>query len=289
MTRRTLLAFFALTFALGWGVAALMMVFQDQVEAVFGPISGTNPVFVLVVYSPAFAGLFLVWRHYGLGGLRSYARRLTMVRMPAAWWFVLLLGIPAIKYLGAFLSGHSLAFPYSPWYELLPALLIAAFIGPVEQLGWRGVGLPLLQRRLAPFWAGLVLGALWGLWHLPAFLSGDTPQSAWSIGPFFVGLIAFCTLQVPLFNATKGSLLVAALYHFQMNAPAWPDAQPWENWLLAAAAVVAVIVCRRSEFTQAGAVTDVLAPEEPRTEAAEEAKVRARTGSTVPAEGRAGG
>jgi hypothetical protein len=38
--------FFALTFALGWGVAALLIVFTDRIEAVFGPLGYTNPVFI---------------------------------------------------------------------------------------------------------------------------------------------------------------------------------------------------------------------------------------------------
>jgi membrane protease YdiL (CAAX protease family) len=217
-------------------------------------------VFILVVYSPAMAGVFLVWRHYGVRGLGSFFRRFTMLRMPLAWWLLLLLGIPAIKYLGAYLGGSSLEFPYSSWWNVLPALLAVAFIGPMEELGWRGVGLPLLQRRFAPFWAGLIVGALWALWHAPAFAFGDTPQSAWSFGPFVIGVIAICMIQVPMFNASRGSLLIAALYHLQLNVPAWPDAQPWENWLFAALAVVVMIVCRRSMFSRRAAVTEVLAP-----------------------------
>jgi membrane protease YdiL (CAAX protease family) len=82
----------------------------------------------------------------------------------------LILGIPAGKYLGAALNGTITDFPFDPWYGVLPMFAAALLIGPVEEIGWRGVALPLLQRRYAPLWASLILGALWGLWHLPAFL-----------------------------------------------------------------------------------------------------------------------
>ena len=43
MTVRTLIAFFSITFVLGWGVAGLAIVFQEQAEGVFGEIGYTNP------------------------------------------------------------------------------------------------------------------------------------------------------------------------------------------------------------------------------------------------------
>ena len=92
----------------------------------------------------------------------------------------LVLGIPAGKYLGAALNGTITDFPFDPWYRVLPMFAAALLIGPVEEIGWRGVALPLLQRRYSPLWASLILGALWGFWHLPAFLLSGTEQSAWS-------------------------------------------------------------------------------------------------------------
>jgi uncharacterized protein len=259
----TLGPFFALTFLLGWGVGMLMVAFQDQVETLFGPISGTNPVFVLIVYSPAIAGISLVWRHYGRSGLKSFFRRLTLLRMPAAWWVFLLLGIPAVKYLGAGMNGTvGGAFPFTPWYAVLPALVATLFIGPVEEFGWRGVALPLLQRRFAPLWASLILGAIWGLWHLPAFLLSGTPQSAWSFGPYIIGVLALSVILTPMFNSARGSILIAALFHFQMTLPIWPEAQPWENLLFAIVAVAVVLLNRRAMLTRKGAVTGVLMPGE---------------------------
>ena len=269
MTMRSLGPFFALAFGLGWGLAALPILFPEQIQAVFGPVSGTHPLFILAVYSPGIAGVLLVWRHYGLTGLGRFFRRLKLWRMPAVWWLLLLVGIPAVKYLGSALSGKlGEPFPFSPWYDLLPALLIVLLIGPMEEFGWRGVALPLLQRRFAPLWASLILGAIWGLWHLPAFLLSGTPQSGWSFGPYVLGVLALSVIVTPMFNAARGSLLVPVLFHFQMNGPAWPDAQPWENYLFAIVAVLIVVVHRRSMLHRDSAVTEVLMPRDERDRAA---------------------
>ena len=261
MTPRTLRAFFALAFGLGWGVLALLILFTAQIEAIFGEISGTNPVFILAVYSPAIAAVFLVWRHHGIKGLGRYLRRATLWRMPAGWWLALALGIPAVKYLGAASNGTWADFPFDPWTGVLPALAAALLIGPVEEVGWRGLALPLLQRRYAPLGASLILGVLWGLWHLPAFLLSGTPQSAWSFGPYVIGVLALSVLITPMFNAARGSILIPALFHFQMNNPAWPEAQPWENYLFALAAVAVVLLHRKAMLTRDQAVTEVLMPE----------------------------
>jgi len=259
----TLVQFFAIAFGLGWGIVAFLIFFPHQTEAVFGPMGYTNPLFILAVYSPAVAGIFLVWRYHGARGLCSYFRRLTLWRMPVAWWAFLVAGIPVAFYLGAVIKGTITdPFPFSPWYGVLPALVTGLVIGPVEELGWRGVALPLLQRHLAPLFASLILGMIWGLWHLPAFFLSGSPQSAWSFGPYFIGVLAITVILTPMFNAARGSLLIAAFYHFQMNGPAWPDAQPWDTLVFALVAVVIVLLNRRSMLTGEGAVTGVLMPGE---------------------------
>ena len=57
-----------------------------------------------------------------------------------------------------------------------------------------------------------------------------------------------------------GSLLIAALFHLQMNGPAWPDAQPWENYVFAIAAVAVVLLNWKAMLTRDQAVTEVLYP-----------------------------
>ena len=83
MKTKPLFPFLALTFGITWGVSALLFLFYDQMVAIFGELSMTNPLFILLVYSPGLAGIFLVWRHTGLKGLGSFFRRLTLWRAPA--------------------------------------------------------------------------------------------------------------------------------------------------------------------------------------------------------------
>ena len=54
------------------------------------------------------------------------------------------------------------------------------------------------------------------------------------------------------------------LFHFQMNNPAWPEAQPWENYLFALVALLIVVFARRSMLQSDTAVTEVLMEDEQR-------------------------
>ena len=126
------------------------------------------------------------------------------------------------------------------WGPLLGLLVLRMLTGPVEEFGWRGVLQPLLQRRMAPIWAGLLVGIVWGVWHIPAFFLSGTPQSAWGIMPFFVGAIAVSLIITAMFNASRGSLLLPVLVHVQLNNPIWPDAQPYDTVFFVALAVLAV-------------------------------------------------
>ena len=83
LTMKTLIAFLVITFGLTWGLASLLMFFPDLFPGIFGEMSMGNPIFVLAVYSPGIAGIFLVWRKYGLKGLGSYFRRMTLWRVSA--------------------------------------------------------------------------------------------------------------------------------------------------------------------------------------------------------------
>ena len=99
--------------------------------------------------------------------------------------------------------------------------------------------------------------------HTALLLSG-TPQSGRSFGPYVLGVLALGIIAAPMFNAARGSILIPA-HLLPDYGPAWPDAQPWENYLFAILAILIVVINRRSMLYRDTAATEVLLPEEMRS------------------------
>lgn len=259
MRQRDLIPFFAMAFLISWGILARYIFVPEPTVRWFGNLTGSHPLFYVAVYAPAIAALALVLYRQGIDGARRFLARLLLWRASIHWYVFLIVGVPLVFYTSAlFKKGASdTLFPFASVPAYLLALFPMAIKGPVEEIGWRGLALPLLQRSMAPFWAGLVLGGIWGIWHLPAFLLSGTPQSAWSLTPFFVGTIALSVIVTPLFNNARGSLLLPALFHLQLINPLWPDAQPYDSGLFVAVAAVVVWLNRDAMFARRGAVTNV--------------------------------
>ncbi len=252
--------FVAITFAVTWGTIGLYIVWPEVAADWLGEISGSHPAFFLATWGPAIAGLSIVVGYAGPRGLRAYLSRLLQWRCSPGWALFLVIGVPLVFVVGSLIKGGALLAPIlsEGIGVVLSAALIMLFLGPVEELGWRGVAQPLLQRQMAPIWAGILIGATWGIWHLPAFYLAGTIQSGWSFTPFFIGNVALAVIVTPLFNNSRGSILLPMLFHWQLINPLWPDAQPWDTWLFVGVAVLAVWIHRGAMFTRVGAVEDVV-------------------------------
>lgn len=258
----TLIPFLIITFGITWGIIALYILLPDQMIALFGQITGEHPLFYLATYGPAVAALVIVLIKTRWEGMRRFLGRLLMWRAPSGWYLFLLLGIPIPFYIGAAVKGLPLGemFPVSSLSTYLVTLFFFAIKGPIEEIGWRGFALPLLQRKMSPLWAGLVIGIIWGFWHLPAFLLSGTPQSAWSFSDFFIGTIALSIIATALYNASRGSILLPMLFHLQVINPLWPDAQPYDTIPFVIVAVLVVWVNRKTMLDKNSGVTSILIP-----------------------------
>ncbi len=257
---RALPAFFVVTFAITWGLIGVYILFPDWAAARFGEISGSHPFFFLATWAPAIAAFALVLLHGGVSGLLAFLSRLMSWRLAPAWIAFILVGLPVVFMLGSLVKGGPLFAPLPP-DGIGPAfalLFMMLCLGPIEEFGWRGVAQPLLQRHLAPIWAGGIIGAIWGVWHLPAFYLAGVVFAEWSFLPFFIGNVTLAVLVTPIFNSSRGSVLWPVLFHWQLINPFWPDAQPYDTWILVGVAAVVVWLNRGAMFSRQGAATQVV-------------------------------
>ena len=109
----------------------------------------------------------------------------------------------------------------------LSSWLMALFLNQgalLEELGWRGFGLPLLTRALRkPLLAAIILGVFWTFWHfpreVPGLLSGSQSWSDLVTGQALF-LISCCSMSVVaayFVNITGGSVLPAIMLHGTFN------------------------------------------------------------------------
>jgi uncharacterized protein len=211
--QRQIVVYFVTVFALTWGVAGLLLAAPDFLASRFGPVR---------VDTPFYAALFFaaVW-------VPSLWSRITRWRV-GRWSLYVLAGIPLFYYATDWLLYAVLRIPqgtphYSHYlYGWIVALVHGAIVldpGPLgEEVGWRGFAFPRLL-QVVPFWrAELVLGSLWGLWHVPAFYIAATGQSTLSMGWFVLGAIALSFVMGTVYLSTGGSVLFAGfIVHYFAN------------------------------------------------------------------------
>jgi membrane protease YdiL (CAAX protease family) len=214
-----LAAYVALVFALTWGISLALAAFPKQVQAVTGPLGKltTSWPFYVAVWAPTLSALVLSLAFGGLAGLRALAAR-ALRPAPIGWIGVALFGIPAALLVFSlaervlapggqhFIDLHALAIG-------MPVLLFTSAVvadsgGLGEEPGWRGFALPRLLQLMGPLPAGITLGVVWGVWHLPAFLAqGALGQS--SFGLFLVAITAMSVCMTWIYVHANGNFLIA--------------------------------------------------------------------------------
>jgi len=268
--RHPLFAFFLLTFAISWGIPGLLLLLASWGNYDFS-IEEYSPLSYLAVWSPAIAAMIIVTTTQGWLGLRQYLRRLLLWRVHWGWYAGILLGIPCANFLAAAFTEatgkNALMVPTVSASSLLVAAWLRLTEGPLEELGWRGLALPLLQRRFSGWQASIILGFVWGLWHVPAIflgreLGGGTQGNlVLVLLQLFLGFIATAIVMTVVYNATGGSLLLAFLFHWMTNFP-----YPWETGvdisammdLLTVLAASLAVVLGRNYLGKAHLYTEVI-------------------------------
>jgi uncharacterized protein len=217
--------FFVLTFALSWLIWIPLTMSHFGIGPLRIPEGISGIVRLLGVLMPATSALLLTARAGGRVAVRGLLGRLTRWRVGWRWWLAAVVVVPAVLIASGLVYSwfweNPLVVPQPP---VAPAALIVNIIFLAlatlgEEIGWRGVALPALQQRYSPLAASLILGLLWGIWHIPFWLLIDT-LAQFGIGYFMLNFAMGLPMTVYItwfFNRSRGSLLLPVAFHLAFN------------------------------------------------------------------------
>lgn len=226
ISRHPIPAFYGLAIAITWTGSLLYL--QTRPEA--GHLSGALalPFATLWYFGPCLAAVIVSRLADGPGAPRRLLDGLR--RWKVGWrWYAFIVAYPLALHLAVVAADWASGGPAPVFFRaagvpdgnVLLILLGLAVLqvlqrGLGEETGWRGFALPRLQAGGAGgLRASLILGALWAAWHFhPANF-----KALLSIGGGLVALNILLTAIVFtwVYNHTRGSLLIAVLFHMTLN------------------------------------------------------------------------
>jgi uncharacterized protein len=236
--RNPVLTYFIMTFAISWGGIIGVMSRTGGIPTTKEQFAAQLPIAILAMLGgPSVAGLLLTGLVKGREGFRQLRSRLFKWQVGWGWYAIALLTGPLVL-LGTLLVLSLFSPIYAPGIfavndkvaKLLFGLTAALVTGICEELGWSGFAVPRLRQRYSILNTGLILGVIWGAWHImgQVVMASSTFTGGLSLPVFLIGssvglligqLPAYRILMVWVYERT-GSLLVMMLMHLGLTASA---------------------------------------------------------------------
>jgi membrane protease YdiL (CAAX protease family) len=212
--RRPALIYFLLAFGISWAgalvVAAPALVREHQPTNLMGML-----MFPAMLLGPIISGIVLTVMVDGRAGFEDLLRRIIAVRVAVGWYTMLL--VPPALVLGLLLVLEKCISPVFAPNHFYLGIAFGVPAGICEEIGWMGFAFPKMRARLSPLLAAMILGFLWGLWHLPAidFLGASVPHGKYWLRFFLAFTIVMTAMRVIIawLYVNTGSVLLAQLMH----------------------------------------------------------------------------
>ena len=223
--------FFLLTFAYAWIIWIPSVLDGLGLDLPFD-VTGYSTVVVLIgAFAPLLAAITLITRDEGRKGLKAFFGRALDFHIKPVY-LIIALGLPLVIHVIAHYM--ALAFDLDVAKTLFPAeisiapviLAVPYFIlmlvigGGQEEFGWRGYAQEPLQEKIGVIPASLVIGVIWGIWHLPLwFMAGDM-HNAYSFLAFVMMTTSISLIYAWLYNSSGKKLIVVLFFHAMNNTAA---------------------------------------------------------------------
>ncbi len=188
------------------------------VANLFGYLKFGTPVcmifFLLGAFGPTVSS-YIVQKQAGrVAGFKDFMKQTFRLKAPFLSYGLVLFYL-LLYFIYPAISGKiTLGLPIYISILMIPLML---FGGGMEEVGWRWVLQPELEKIL-PFGVATVTTSLiWTVWHLPLFFIQGSSQSYVNFWAFLILLIGFSFAQATLYSYSK-NIWLSVLLHCSLNA-----------------------------------------------------------------------
>jgi membrane protease YdiL (CAAX protease family) len=133
----------------------------------------------------------------------------------ALTFFALIKGLAALVFFLLYDSWPQ--FGTTSWYVMLGAITISMWAQAGEEIGWRGYALPLMSKKIGLAKAGILLGIIWAIWHLPLFYIAAADTYNQSFPLYLLQVTGLSVIMAWLFWKVDGNLLPLMVFHAAIN------------------------------------------------------------------------
>ena len=208
-------SYFLITFFISW-LGAFIFVAPELFS--HKPIAKSDGfmLFPILLLGPIITGLLLTYVTAGKPAMKDLSARMLEWKIPVKWYVLALLLCPLLICIILFFLSHFISSEYTPNFFVL-GIAFGLPAGFIEEIGWTGFAFPQMLKKNKPLNASLLLGLLWGIWHLPVidFLGAASPHGKYLI-PFMIAFIlALMAVRMIIcwIYLNTGSILIAQLFH----------------------------------------------------------------------------
>ncbi len=226
------LIFFGLVISISWiiwlpavltSIDIINLGFSNREYELLNLIGGSVPTIV---------GLIFIYLYGGFVELKkTFVSTINVKNIKPMWFLTILLLIPAVQFMASQLNlisggkkSYSLLLEY---ITHLPWLLVVTYIWNIlplanpmrEEYGWRGYATHELEKNSNSFINSLLVGIVWGIWHLPLYFFPSVGDIYTFIPfPIFVGeTVLLSIIMTWIYNNTNQSMLAMIMFHATLN------------------------------------------------------------------------
>lgn len=198
MNQKRIKTFLCLTFLIwlfSWGVCSALSQFLNlTINDLL-----IRSLFIVGGFSPTIASYVTLKKDGQIRGFGDFMRQVFDGKH--SWKVYLLVAAFAAIYfsMGCLFSGYTMGAPIWMALVLVPMTLV---MGGNEEVGWRMILQPELEKKFGFHFAALFVGVIWWLWHFPLFFIKGTANM--EMNYFLFGIMCF-TLSYALGTVRKVS------------------------------------------------------------------------------------